>query len=153
MSSFTQAPLFEYANKRSDIRTGGYDEVPPPSSAADEGLLEVGAHVAELARGALAQEGDRDDADDGDQGDEQCVLDEAGAVFVPAQTGTQVRGDDVLPVVEEVHRYLPLGSLSRCWVVIDGSGASLECHFPPPRVDHREMVPTGHGRPPPAPPR
>src|SRR5438094_4168442 len=67
------------------------------SSGAD-----AGADGAELARGALAQEGDGHDADDGDQGHEQGVLDQAGAALVAAQPGAEM-GQTELPSVNQGH--------------------------------------------------
>src|SRR4051794_36155555 len=63
---------------------------------------DAGADGAELARGALAEEGDGHDADDGDQGDQQGVLNEAGAPLVGAELGSQV-GQAELPGIDDGH--------------------------------------------------
>src|SRR5438105_6089234 len=107
MSSFTLAvPPFEYANSRSCIRTetrgrpatgqvcgrggGQPSRRPLVGRRLDGSAVDGGAHLAELLRRRAAEEGDGDDADDSDQGDEEGVLDEAGALLVGAEPGSQI---------------------------------------------------------------
>src|SRR5438552_12652403 len=113
MSSFTWPPCSNMQTadrvfEQEAMTTGAARQARPAGpGSAQVRLLEVGADVAELARGVLAHEGDGDDADDRDQGHQQGVLDEAGAVLVPAQAVPQVRSDEVLPVADQVHRTSP----------------------------------------------
>src|SRR3954466_9976653 len=67
------------------------------------------ADGAELARRALAEEGDGHDADDRDQGYEQGVLDEAGAALVTTELRPHVRGTVLLPIGNDVHERSPNG--------------------------------------------
>src|SRR5258708_7006545 len=69
-------------------------------------LSDLGGDVAELGGGTGAEELDRHDAHDCDEGDEQRVLDEARTTLVPGEPGTEVGGDGLLEVGNEVHRGL-----------------------------------------------